>query len=55
MSASHLRFRVAISEPGTPSFGGISGDVAPSTRKSLAIQFRLCNFDAPIVFQPKVL
>ena len=35
--ASDLRFRVAISEPETPSFCGISGDLAPSTRKSLAI------------------
>ena len=35
--AGDLRFRVAISEPETPSFCGISGDLAPSTRKSLAI------------------
>ena len=35
--ASDLRFRVAISEPKTPSFCGISGDLAPSTWKSLAI------------------
>ena len=35
--ASDLRFRDAISEPKTPSFCGISGDLAPSTRKSLAI------------------
>ena len=35
--ASDLRFRAAISEPQTPSFCGISGDLAPSTRKSLAI------------------
>ena len=35
--ASDLRFRAAISEPQTPSFCGISGDVAQSTRKSLAI------------------
>ena len=35
--ASDLRFQVAISEPKTPSFCGISGDLAPSTRKSLAI------------------
>ena len=34
---SDLRFRVAISQPKTPSFCGISGDLAPSTRKSLAI------------------
>ena len=35
--ASDLRFRVAISEPKTPSFCEISGDLASSTRKSLAI------------------
>ena len=35
--ASDLRFRAAISEPKTPSFCGISGDLAPSMRKSLAI------------------
>ena len=35
--ASDLRFRAAISEPKSPSFSGISGDLAPSTRKSLAI------------------
>ena len=35
--ASDLRFRAAISEPKTPSFCGISGDLAPSTRKSLEI------------------
>ena len=35
--ASDLRFRAAISEPKTPCFCGISGDLAPSTRKSLAI------------------
>ena len=35
--ASDLRFRAAISERKTPSFCGISGDLAPSTRKSLAI------------------
>ena len=35
--ASDLRFRAAISEPKTPSFCGISGDLAKSTRKSLAI------------------
>ena len=34
---SDLRFQTAISEPKTPSFCGISGDLAPSTRKSLAI------------------
>ena len=31
--ASDLRFRAAISEPKTPSFCGISGDLAPPTRK----------------------
>ena len=35
--ASDLRFRAAISEPKTPVFCGISGDLAQSTRKSLAI------------------
>ena len=35
--ASDLRFRAAISEPKIPSFCGISGDLTPSTRKSLAI------------------
>ena len=35
--ASDLRFRAAISGPKTPSFCGISGDLAQSTRKSLAI------------------
>ena len=35
--ASDLRFRAAISESKTPSFCGISGDLALSTRKSLAI------------------
>ena len=35
--ASDLRFRAAISEPKIPSFCGFSGDLAPSTRKSLAI------------------
>ena len=35
--ASDLRFRAAISEPKTPSFCGIPGDLAPSTLKSLAI------------------
>ena len=37
-----LRFRAAISEPQTPSFCGISGDLAPSTRKSLAIAIVRC-------------
>ena len=35
--AGDLRFRAAISEPKTASFCGISGDLAQSTRKSLAI------------------
>ena len=35
--ASDLRFGVAVFEPKTPSFCRISGDLAPSTRKSLAI------------------
>ena len=35
--ASDLRFRAAISEAKTPFFCGISGDLAQSTRKSLAI------------------
>ena len=35
--ASDLRFQAAISEPKTPSFCGISVDLAPSTRKLLAI------------------
>ena len=35
--ASDLRFRAAISQPKTPSFCGISGDLGQSTRKSLAI------------------
>ena len=35
--ASDLRFRAAISEPKTPSFCKISGDLAPSTRKLLVI------------------
>ena len=35
--ASDLRFRAAISETKTPSCCGICGDLAPSTRKSLAI------------------
>ena len=35
--ASDLRFRTAISRHKTPSFCGISGDLAQSTRKSLAI------------------
>ena len=35
--ASDLRFRAAISEPKTLSFCGMSGDLAPSMRKSLAI------------------
>ena len=35
--ASDLRFRAVISEPQTPSFFRISGNLALSTRKSLAI------------------
>ena len=35
--ASDLRFQAAISEPEAASFCGISGDLAPSRRKSLAI------------------
>ena len=35
--ASDLRFRAAISEPRTDSFCGNSGDLGPSTWKSLAI------------------
>ena len=35
--ASDLQFRAAISEPKTPSFYRISGDLAPSTANSLAI------------------
>ena len=35
--ASDLRFWAANSEPKAPFFCGISGDLAPSTRKSLAI------------------
>ena len=35
--ASDLQFRAAISEPKILFFCGISGDLAPSTRKSLAI------------------
>ena len=35
--ASDLRFRAAISGPKTPSSCEMSGDLAPSTRKSLAI------------------
>ena len=35
--ASDLRFRAVISEPNTHSFCRNSGDLAPSTRKSLAI------------------
>ena len=45
--ASDLRFRAAISEPKTPSFCRISGDLAPSKRKALAIAIvRLCDFGA---------
>ena len=35
--AGDLRFQAAISEAKAPSFCGISGGLAPSTRKSLAI------------------
>ena len=35
--ASDLRFRAAIAEPKTARFCRISGDLAPSTRKTLAI------------------
>ena len=35
--ASDLRFQAAISEPQTPSLCGNSGNLAPSTQKSLAI------------------
>ena len=35
--ASDLRFQAAISEPKPPYFCRNSGDLAPSTRKSLAI------------------
>ena len=35
--ASDLRFWAASSEPKTPCFCGISGDLTPSMRKSLAI------------------
>ena len=35
--ASDLRFRAAVPEPKNPSFCGNSGDLAQSTRKSLAI------------------
>ena len=45
--ASDLRFQAAISEPETPSFCRIPGDLAPSTRKSLAIE--MCDFYAKIV------
>ena len=59
--ASDLRFRAAISEPKTPSFCGISGDLAPSTRKSLVIAiarfwcakcFSLRKGDSGGVFDP---
>ena len=45
---SDLRFRAAISEPKASSFCRIFGDLAPSTRKSLAIAIvRLwCTKDA---------
>ena len=50
--ASDLRFRAAISEPETHSFCGISGDLAPSTRKSLAIaivRFWYAKLDVSVV------
>ena len=40
--ASDLRFRAAISESKTPSVCRISGDLAPSARKSLAIAIVQC-------------
>ena len=51
--ASDLRFRAAISEPRTPSFCGISGDLAPSTRKSPAIAIVLGPASAERIFPPK--
>ena len=54
--ASDLRFRAAISETKTPSFCGISGDLAPSTRKSLAIaNVRFWYAKAAIFFLRKML
>ena len=48
--ASDLRFRAAISEPKTPSFCRIAGDLDPSTRKSLAsiaiVRFWCTKFDS---------
>ena len=41
--ASDLRFRAATCEPKTPSFCGISGDLAQSTQKSLAIGIVRCG------------
>ena len=49
--ASDLRFQAAISEPKTSSFCGISGDLAPSTRKSLAIAI-VRFWCAKSIFQP---
>ena len=40
--ASDLGFQAAISEPKTPSFCRIHGDLPPSTRKSLAIAIVRC-------------
>ena len=45
--ASDLRFRTAISEPKTHYFCRISGDLAPSTRKSLAIAIAILVRQAP--------
>ena len=49
--ASNLRLWDAISEAETPSFCGISGDLAPSTQKSLAIaivRFWCAKLSTPI-------
>ena len=55
--ASDLRFRAAISEPKTPSFCGISGDLAQSTRKSLAIAIVRfwCAKSIPLPFPKRFL
>ena len=52
--ASDLRFQAAISEPETPSFCGISGALAQSTRKSLAIAIVRfwCAKDFAVKFAP---
>ena len=44
--AGDLQFQAAISSPKPLSFCRISGDLAPSTRKSLAIKLRFCHFGA---------